>query len=194
MLKAHLLAEAKVPRYTSYPTAPHFSKAVAPRDYTQWLAALTPAATLSLYLHVPFCRELCHYCGCFTKASRRTEPVERYAAVLRKEIELIAGLAGSQRVQRIHWGGGTPSVLDADLLSVHTAIARHFDLRALAEHAIELDPRAVDARIIEYLCAIGVNRASLGVQDVNSHVQQAIGRIQPPKPRLRPCVQPRSTS
>jgi oxygen-independent coproporphyrinogen-3 oxidase len=181
MLKAHLLAEAKVPRYTSYPTAPHFSKAVAPRDYTQWLAALTPAATLSLYLHVPFCRELCHYCGCFTKASRRTEPVERYAAVLRKEIELIAGLAGSQRVQRIHWGGGTPSVLDADLLSVHTAIARHFDLRALAEHAIELDPRAVDARIIEYLCAIGVNRASLGVQDVNSHVQQAIGRIQPPK-------------
>ncbi|MCC6948227.1 MAG: oxygen-independent coproporphyrinogen III oxidase [Bradyrhizobiaceae bacterium] len=181
MTTSHLLAEAKVPRYTSYPTAPHFSKAVTPRDYTQWLAALPSDTTLSLYLHIPFCRELCNYCGCFTKASRRSEPVERYAAVLRREIELIAGLAGSRQVTRIHWGGGTPSVLDSDLLTVHAALDRHFALCSLTEHAIELDPRVVDERLVERLVQIGINRASLGVQDVSPHVQQAIGRIQPPE-------------
>lgn len=180
MQTSHLLAEAKVPRYTSYPTAPHFSKAVTARTYAQWLSELRPDATLSLYLHIPFCRELCHYCGCYTKASRRIEPVERYAKVLRREIELVAELAGSQRVTRIHWGGGTPSVLGSDLIAVHAAIGRHFDLRHLTEQAIELDPRTIDERLIELLCEIGINRASLGVQDLSSHVQQAIGRIQPP--------------
>ena len=181
MTTFHLLAEAKVPRYTSYPTAPHFSKAVGPRDYTQWLAALPEGAALSLYLHIPFCRELCSYCGCLTKASRRSEPVERYAALLHREIELIAGFAGSKQVTRIHWGGGTPSVLGGDLLAVHTTLGRHFDLCRIAEHAIELDPRAVDERLVERLAQIGASRASLGVQDISPHVQQAIGRIQPPE-------------
>lgn len=172
MRAIRLLAEARAPRYTSYPTAPHFSKAVTWRDYLQWLAALPSAATLSLYLHVPFCRELCHYCGCFTGAALR--------GVLRREVELIAGLTADRRITRIHWGGGTPSALGSNLLTVQRAIAINFDLDFLAEHAIELDPRVVDLRLVEYLRAIGVNRASIGVQDINPHVQRAIGRIQPP--------------
>jgi oxygen-independent coproporphyrinogen-3 oxidase len=176
----HLLAEAKAPRYTSYPTAPHFTAAVTADVYAAWLAALPRTADLSLYLHVPFCRELCSYCGCHTKAVRRPEPVARYAGSLRNEIALVAPLAASNRVTRIHWGGGTPSILGPeDLIAVHGAMARAFDLGALCEHAIELDPRTVDAPLVEALGAIGIDRASLGVQDLNPHVQRAIGRIQP---------------
>jgi oxygen-independent coproporphyrinogen-3 oxidase len=180
MSLTHLLAESKAPRYTSYPTAPHFTAAVAAEDYAEWLAALPRTAELSLYLHVPFCRELCSYCGCHTKAVRRAEPVARYGRSLRNEIALVANLAGSNRVARIHWGGGTPSILGPeDLVAAHAAMARAFDLGALREHAIELDPRSVDAPLVEALRAIGVDRASLGVQDLNPQVQRAMGRVQP---------------
>lgn len=179
-LKAALaLAERAVPRYTSYPTAPHFTAAVSAAVYADWLAALPPAATLSLYIHVPFCTELCLYCGCNTRAVRRREPIERYAERLIDEIDLIGGLAG-RKLTHLHWGGGTPSILGPALLETIAAeLASRFDLSDLREHAIELDPRRIDRALIRALKAIGVTRASLGVQDVSPHVQQAIGRIQP---------------
>lgn len=180
MLSPHLLAEAKVPRYTSYPTAPHFS-VLAAGQYAGWLRALPADASLSLYLHVPFCRELCHYCGCHTKATRQLTPVQRYAEVLAREIAMVAEHAGSRRVARIHWGGGTPSILGKELTAVFAAISIAHDLTQLEEHAIELDPRVVDPPLIELLRCIGINRASLGVQDLSPKVQQAIGRIQPPE-------------
>ncbi len=174
------MLERAVPRYTSYPTAPNFSAAVDANVYRAWLAGLPGDATLSLYLHVPFCRELCHYCGCHTKATLRDEPIEAYAQRLVEEIALVASHAGKRNVTHIHWGGGTPSILDADLLKFVTdEIAHRFDLTALREHAIELDPRHLTRALVDTLRDIGVNRASLGVQDFSAHVQQAAGRIQP---------------
>ena len=91
-----LLAERTVPRYTSYPTAPHFSNEVGPDEYGAWLEALPQDATLSIYLHVPFCAQMCWYCGCHTKVVRRREPVEAYAQRLVREVELIGERAGGR--------------------------------------------------------------------------------------------------
>lgn len=174
------LAERGVPRYTSYPTTPYFSAAIGPNDYAAWLDALPPAATLSFYLHVPYCTHLCLYCGCHTRATRRRDPVTRYAARLMDEIALLGRATAARRVVRLHWGGGTPSILGAAQLDATVGtLARHFDLSSLDEHAIELDPRHVTPELAQALVHLGVNRASLGVQEFALHVQQAIGRIQP---------------
>ncbi len=173
------LAERNVPRYTSYPTAPHFSAAVSPERYGEWLAAVPPEARLSLYIHVPFCTELCHYCGCNTRAVRKRAPIDDYAELLIKEIALLANLSG-RKLTHLHWGGGTPSILGPEWLeTIAASLASRFDLSELKEHAIELDPRQLDKPLVRTLAAIGVNRASLGMQDANPHVQQAIGRVQP---------------
>ena len=175
-----LLAERTVPRYTSYPTAPHFSPDVGPAQYAEWLGALPKDVALSLYLHVPFCDEMCFYCGCHTKVVKRREPIVAYAARLVREIELLAARAGGRRVAHIHWGGGTPSMLgEAELAQVAAALRTGFTISAETEHAIELDPRQVTESLAATLRGMGVNRASLGVQDFSSHVQRAIGRIQP---------------
>ncbi|HWK95006.1 MAG TPA: oxygen-independent coproporphyrinogen III oxidase [Pseudolabrys sp.] len=173
------LAERNVPRYTSYPSAPHFSAAVGPTDYRAWLDALPQGAPISLYVHVPFCTELCFYCGCNTRAVRRRGPVDAYAEQLIAEIKLLESLNGA-RLTHLHWGGGTPSILGRQWLETITAqLAAQFDLSALKEHAIELDPRRLDRDVVAALKTIGVNRASLGMQDASEHVQHAIGRIQP---------------
>ncbi len=174
------LAERSVPRYTSYPTAPHFSAAVGPPQYAEWLGELSPAATLSLYLHVPFCKELCLYCGCHTKAVRQRAPIDAYAEKLKQEIDLLANATRSRRVVHLHWGGGTPSILGPDaLVAITDRAAANFDLGALVEHAIELDPRAVTPELAAALKRIGITRVSFGAQDFSPHVQQAIGRVQP---------------
>ncbi len=173
------LAERNVPRYTSYPSAPHFSAQVGPGTYRDWLAALPRAARVSLYIHVPFCTELCFYCGCNTRAVRKREPVDTYAEHLLEEIALLGDLNGA-RLTHIHWGGGTPSILGPQWLeTIAGRIASQFDLGALKEHAIELDPRRLDQPLVRTLKAIGINRASLGMQDASPHVQHAIGRVQP---------------
>lgn len=174
------LAERAVPRYTSYPTALQFKPDVGLDRYAEWLGALSSAATLSLYLHVPFCAAMCTYCGCHTKIVRRREPIERYLVRLLAEIDLVAGLTPARNVQRLHWGGGTPTMLGGkSMVEVAERIARRFDLSRIEEHAIELDPRMVDTAMAKDLASIGVTRASLGVQDLNAHVQLAIGRLQP---------------
>jgi oxygen-independent coproporphyrinogen-3 oxidase len=174
------LAERSVPRYTSHPTAPHFSADLGPRNYADWLDALPEAATLSIYLHVPFCTELCRYCGCTTKAVRRRPPVDAYAELLHAEIELLSAAVRARRVVHLHWGGRTPSILGADhLVALVDRLSATFDFTPLQEHAIELDPRRLDAALVSTLGRIRITRASLGVQDFSPHVHQAIGRLQP---------------
>ncbi|AZG76185.1 oxygen-independent coproporphyrinogen III oxidase [Methylocystis rosea] len=174
------LAEKSAPRYTSYPTAPHFSKTIGDGDARAWLANLEPSASLSLYFHVPFCTAICAYCGCHTKAVRQDAPLQSYAQTLKSEIALTSEATRARRVASIHWGGGTPGILGPSRFTAIVAVLRdHFDLSAETEHAIELDPRILDADLVEALAAAGVTRASLGVQDLNAHVQEASGRIQP---------------
>ncbi len=171
-----------MPRYTSYPTAPNFTDAVTQNVHAGWLASLSADTALSLYIHVPFCVELCHYCGCNTQATRRREPVERYLDDLIAEIALVSRLSPAKKVKRLHWGGGTPSILGAaGIMRVVEVLRARFDLSALAEHAIELDPRRLEEGLIETLREIGVNRANLGVQEFDASVQRAIGRLQPPE-------------
>jgi len=173
--------DRQVPRYTSYPTAPHFHPGINAATYARWLAAIGPDEPLSLYFHVPFCREMCWYCGCHTKIVRRYEPIGDYAATLGEEVELIGGMVGARPpVTHMHWGGGTPTILSADDLErmmerIHSA----FDVAPGAEVAVEMDPRTMTEDRVRALARAGVNRASLGVQDFNEHVQRAINRIQP---------------
>lgn len=174
------LAARSVPRYTSYPTAPHFRREVDGAAYARWLGQLSPCTTLSLYLHVPFCAAMCSYCGCHTKVVRRREPVEAYAARLAAETDHVAAVTPARQLHHLHWGGGTPSMLGAaGLARLVDRIALRFEFATRMEHAIELDPRAIDTRLATALGAMGVTRASLGVQDLNPHVQAAIGRVQP---------------
>jgi oxygen-independent coproporphyrinogen-3 oxidase len=169
----------RIPRYTSYPTAPHFSAAVGPAAYRDWLAALPETNRLSLYLHVPFCTTLCWYCGCHTSVTRHRQPIERYVAVLEQEIALVAGLAGSRRVAHIHWGGGTPTIVGPALFGRMMALLRdRFDVEPDAEVAVEVDPRRLDAPMADALRQGGVTRVSLGVQTFNPAAQQAVAREQ----------------
>lgn len=180
MTNRTLLAARPVPRYTSYPTAPHFSGDVTPEHAAGWLAALPADALASLYLHVPYCRDLCHYCGCHTKATRRTMPVAAYGATLVDEVRLVRRLVGARLpVATIHWGGGTPSILPVDVFArLVDLLHESFSVAADVEHAIELDPRYVTQGLARRLAAAGIVRASLGVQDLDPTVQEAIGRVQ----------------
>jgi len=173
------LMERGVPRYTSYPTAPQFSPAIGAEKYRIWLSQLPVDAKLSIYLHVPYCSQLCLYCGCHTKIVRRYDPIERYANSLLKELALLGETVGRRKVVHIHWGGGTPSILGSEKLTqLAGSLQEIFDHSDLCEHAIELDPRHVTRPLAQSLAAMGVNRASLGVQDFSSVVQLAIGRVQ----------------
>jgi oxygen-independent coproporphyrinogen III oxidase len=172
---------ARVPRYTSYPTAPHFSTAVDAGRYKAWLEGLDQKAELSLYLHVPFCRQMCWYCGCNMRVVARYDPIAAYRETLIREIELVAAvLPGRMRVRHIHWGGGTPTALSGeDMLRVYETVCRHFDIAEGAENAVELDPRTFTRDSAEGLGRMGCTRASLGVQELDERVQTAINRIQP---------------
>ena len=182
MTDAELIAryDGRAPRYTSYPTAPHFSAQVGAQTYASWLGELDPSLPLSLYLHVPFCDRLCYYCGCNTSVVRLESSRRAYAALLEREIALAAAFIGRRaRVTHIHWGGGTPTTLPGDrLASVMNLIRSQFAVDADAEIAIELDPTAPPKDYTDSLRAMGVTRISLGVQDLDPAVQQAIGRQQ----------------
>ena len=132
-----------VPRYTSYPTAPHFTSDVGEGVYRDWLGRLSPGTPVSLYLHVPYCREMCWYCGCHTKVARRPEPVAQYARDLDREIALVAAsIPGRLRVVSVHWGGGTPTMLAAeDFFTLMEALRTCFNVTDLSEVAVEIDPR-----------------------------------------------------
>ena len=174
-------ATATVPRYTSYPPAPHLRAGFPAATYRDWLSRLDPARSLSLYLHVPFCRQLCWYCGCNMKLASRYEPVAAYVEALIAEIALIAGiLPGRFAVSHLHFGGGTPTALEPDdLARVMENIRDRFDILPDAERAIESDPRTLTDAMIATLGALRFNRASFGIQEFDPKVQAAINRIQP---------------
>lgn len=174
-------ATDRIPRYTSYPTAPHFSGSVDAGRYARWLAELDPAEPVSVYLHIPFCKAMCWYCGCHTKATRRSAPVEAYAEVLLREIDTVAAhTAGRLSVSHVHWGGGSPTYLPPHWFeALMTRLRDRFDLRSDAEIAVEVDPRLFSDGLAEVFRATGVNRASLGVQTFDETVQRAVNRVQP---------------
>jgi len=175
------LAEARVPRYTSYPTAAQFG----PLDESAWRgwlrAGIGPADPLSLYVHVPFCRDLCWYCACHARATRSADRIRAYTAALLAEASLLADAVPAHGgIAHLHLGGGTPSILGPEgLASLVGTLRRRFGLRADAELAIELDPRTLDEATAMALGALGFTRASLGVQDIDPAVQARIGRPQP---------------
>ncbi|MBC8270236.1 MAG: oxygen-independent coproporphyrinogen III oxidase [Rhodospirillaceae bacterium] len=170
-----------VPRYTSYPTAPHFSDSVTGALYGQWLAALDPATPLSLYFHIPFCDEMCSFCGCYTKIVKRYDPVADYVGVLLDEIDLVAKtLPGRFKASNLHWGGGSPTMLKGeDWKRIIDHLRVRFDVTPDAAIAVELDPRTASEDYIRALQDAGVNRASIGVQSFDADIQKAINRIQP---------------
>ncbi|MCP5483579.1 MAG: oxygen-independent coproporphyrinogen III oxidase [Spirochaetales bacterium] len=165
------------PRYTSYPTAPVMTAAYTADDYISDLRAHAQDP-LSLYFHIPFCRHVCLYCACnviYTANRKRSEP---YLELLKREIELLAPHARGP-VRQLHWGGGTPTFLAPEQIeSLGRSILDHFDQAAGAEWGVELDPRETTAEHIAALTEVGFNRASIGVQDFDPHVQRAIHRTQ----------------
>jgi oxygen-independent coproporphyrinogen-3 oxidase len=173
---------AHVPRYTSYPTAPHFHGGVNGAAYGEWLAALAPRTPLSLYLHIPFCDTLCWFCACHTTVVNNYGPVRDYVERLEREIRLIGGmLKGHHPVSHIHFGGGSPTMLARqDMLRLNRLLRDTFDVAAGAEMAIEIDPRGFGAEQADTLAEAGVTRASIGVQDCDPKVQRAINRLQSP--------------
>lgn len=172
-----------VPRYTSYPTAPHFRTDFDPVVYGSWLSQLDPAKPVSLYLHVPFCRKLCWYCGCNMKLAARYEPLAAYTETLLKELDLVAAhLPGRMTLSHLHWGGGTPTALEPDdLARVMARVSELFDYSGDAEIAIESDPRTLTPEMTSMIGRLGFNRASFGVQEFDPKVQLAINRVQPPE-------------
>jgi oxygen-independent coproporphyrinogen-3 oxidase len=173
-------ARQNLPRYTSYPTAPHF-KALEEATYRAWLREVAPSDRLSLYLHIPFCRSLCWYCGCHTAVTRSVARTTRYAEGLELEAGLLAAaLPQRNPVEALHLGGGTPTALGAGPLEqVMEALRRLFDLLPDAELSVEIDPRLLDDAMAAVLARQGFRRASLGVQDLSERVQRLIGRVQP---------------
>jgi oxygen-independent coproporphyrinogen-3 oxidase len=187
-------ASRATPRYTSYPTAPHFQTGFAEERYRDWLSRLNVADPLSLYLHVPFCRQMCWYCGCNMKLAKRDAPVAEYARTLRQEIVLTAqALPGRMTISHLHWGGGTPTALvPDDLAALMGEVRAHWDFAADAEIAIESDPRTLTEDMAQRIGQLGFTRASFGVQEFDLRVQTAINRVQPPEMVRRSVAQLRA--
>jgi oxygen-independent coproporphyrinogen-3 oxidase len=173
----HLL-EARVPRYTSYPTAPHFHAGITSEVYRGWLTQLDADTPLSLYVHVPFCDTLCWFCGCHTSVVNGYSPVRDYLGYLLRELELIGELVQG-RVTHIHWGGGSPTILQpGDVRRLSSDIRNRIEVSPDADFAVEIDPRGFDSEMAQALADAGITRASIGVQDFDPVVQHAINRLQ----------------
>ena len=174
------LFDARVPRYTSYPTAPQFNSTIGPENFRAWIEAVGEGARISLYMHVPFCRRLCWFCACRTQGTNSDTPVRAYAEVLKAELALLKdALPRGVTLSRLHWGGGTPTMMPAEVM---TDLARAvFDVVPLgedAEFSVEIDPNEIDDARLDALAAAGMNRASIGVQDFDPEIQKTIGRDQ----------------
>ena len=170
------------PRYTSYPTADRFGADFTPAHYLQaLLERAARRAPLGLYIHVPFCRTICYYCGCNKIGTKRTEHGEPYVDALIAEMRLVTALTGrGQTLSHLHFGGGTPTFLaDETFTRLFDAITTQFVLDHAGEYSIEIDPRTVNPQRLDLLRALGLNRVSLGIQDFDPAVQAAVNRIQP---------------
>lgn len=174
------LFDAKVPRYTSYPTAPHFNPEVGADDFSNWIQAIKPGSEVSLYVHIPFCRRLCWFCACRTQGTATASPVAAYLETLKSELLILKEtLPENIRLARLHWGGGTPTLLEPQMMS--DLAGAIFDVAPLAEtyeFSVEIDPNEVDDARVTALANAGMNRASIGVQDFDPEIQKTIGREQ----------------
>ncbi len=173
------------PRYTSYPTAPHFRDDFGETDLRRAIQASNEdpiPRDLSVYVHVPFCLSPCFYCGCARLITRDRGKAGGYLARLYREIEAVAGLFARDRsLAQLHFGGGTPNFLDADqLVELIDTLGRHFTFsrRPEREFGVEIDPRFCDGDYVRRIAAAGINRLSIGVQDFDAEVQRAINRVQ----------------
>ncbi len=178
-----LKLDRPLPRYTSYPTAPEWGTLSA-KSYQTHLAQFKKSdKPLSLYFHIPFCRNMCLYCGCSVILNRRDEIQKKYVDYLFKEIDLIVEQIGRNRpIHQIHFGGGTPTQLsEYDMKRLFQKIESSFALDHSKEIAIEIDPRTVsgdEGKKLRFLRELGFNRVSFGVQDTNQEVQEAVKRRQ----------------
>jgi oxygen-independent coproporphyrinogen-3 oxidase len=171
------------PRYTSYPTADRFHGGFTAANYGEALRARNRAgsdAPLSLYVHLPFCDTICFYCACNKVVTRDHGLSAEYVAHLVREIRMVSGrIEGVPPVTQLHWGGGTPTFLSRDeAAALMSALRAHFRFAPDAEISIEVDPRKVDAARIASLRELGFNRISVGIQDFDAAVQQAVNRVQ----------------
>ncbi len=174
------LFDARVPRYTSYPTAPQFSDAVGPAQTADWIRAIPAGSEISVYLHIPFCRRLCWFCACRTQGTQTLSPVAAYVETLKREIGQIGGeLADGVRIKHLHWGGGTPTLLSPAMIGdLAGAVVSAIPLAEDGDFSVEIDPSEVDQARIDAFAKAGMNRASIGVQDFNEEIQALIGREQ----------------
>tara|TARA_R110002074_G_scaffold9848_3_gene38357 strand:- start:3439 stop:4794 length:1356 start_codon:yes stop_codon:yes gene_type:complete len=175
------LFDAHVPRYTSYPTAPIFSKNVDHTFQVNALKALDPDIPVSLYVHIPFCERLCWFCACRTQGTRTLSPVEHYLKAVKHELLLLSEVAPKGlKMGYLHWGGGTPTILPPALIrDLARAIKAVVPPAGDFEFSVEIDPTMVDDAKIAALATEGMTRASIGIQDFSPKVQAAIGREQP---------------
>lgn len=169
------------PRYTSYPPAPHFTDEFGRNDYGAALRRSGRSVRgLSVYVHLPFCRSLCYYCGCHMVVTSRRERIAEYLRYLKKEIDLVAAhLGSSNEVVQLHWGGGTPTYLTPSQINeLMTHLYRRFDVASDAELSLEGDPRGLTPAHLQAARESGFTRLSVGVQDCDARVQKAINREQ----------------
>lgn len=171
---------APVPRYTSYPTAPHFAEGAGKALFTELLARPQNDNRLSVYIHIPYCDRLCWFCGCHTKQTHQYAPVTAYVDTLVEEIRLLADKTGWRALLgEVHFGGGSPSMLHSeDMIRIRDALGKAFRINSHTQTSVELDPNDHTQDMIAGLKAIGLTRASIGVQDFDPAVQQAINRPQ----------------
>ncbi|MFN4061982.1 MAG: oxygen-independent coproporphyrinogen III oxidase [Paracoccus hibiscisoli] len=174
------LFESRAPRYTSYPPATQFRPTVDGTVVGGWMEALDPGTPVSLYVHVPFCRRLCWFCACRTQGTQSLKPVADYVQALLTELrQLRARLPQGITLSRLHWGGGTPTLLTPALIALLAdAIRAAFPFREGAEFSVEIDPSEIDAPRMAALVRAGMTRASVGVQDFDPQIQDSIGRPQ----------------
>ena len=174
------------PRYTSYPTADRFVESFPVDDYTRALTqrsvgGAASATPLSLYVHIPFCENLCYYCACNKIITKHHDRAAPYLSYLSREVDLhIAKLGAGQSVSQLHLGGGSPTFLtDDELRELMAMLRRNFSLLPGGEYSIEVDPRTIDASRLDTLAELGFNRLSFGVQDFDPAVQKSVNRVQP---------------
>ena len=179
--QALLKHDRLVPRYTSYPTAPHFMAGASQNWFQEKLAAIPDSSAISLYIHVPFCPKLCWFCGCHTRITNHYAPVEEYLALLLAELTMLLPYISGRglRISHLHFGGGSPTILNAsDFQMLMAALQEHFGFVPDAEIAIEIDPRNINKEKVEAYAASGINRVSFGIQDFDPRVMAAVNRPQ----------------
>ena len=180
ILRRYGLFDAKVPRYTSYPPANRFEVAIGKRNQVQWLEKIPVERPVSIYIHIPFCKRLCWFCACRTQGTKTQAPLEAYVQAVKREFEAVSQILGQiPPMERLHLGGGTPTILSMpQMRSLLNTVFSCFPIAKNFEFSVEIDPTEASDEVLLELQQWGLNRASIGVQDFNPRVQKAIGRSQ----------------